>query len=347
MKKVSVIGHFGNGLSLNNGQTIKTKIITDELKKELSGSEVATFDSHGGVLALLKAPFQCLKALRKSKNVLILPAYKGLRVYAPLLKMFRPFYKGRKLHYVVIGGWLPEFVKNKSALKRILRKFDGIYVETSLMKETLKKQGFSNIYVMPNFKNLHVLEENRLVYSAGFPLKLCTFSRVNRKKGIQDAVDAVRKINEESGRIIYSLNIYGGVDKGEEEWFSCLQKQFPVYISYLGVIPPNKSVDVLKDYFALLFPTCYFTEGIPGTILDAYASGVPVIASKWENYQDIIVEGETGLTYSFGDQENLKRILLDVQKEPKRLLDMKNSCLKEATRLNPKEQIKTLLNQLR
>ena len=34
MKKVSVIGHFADGLEYLDGQTIKTKVITNELNKE-------------------------------------------------------------------------------------------------------------------------------------------------------------------------------------------------------------------------------------------------------------------------------------------------------------------------
>ena len=34
MKKIAVIGHFGQGENLLNGQAIKTKIVTLELKKE-------------------------------------------------------------------------------------------------------------------------------------------------------------------------------------------------------------------------------------------------------------------------------------------------------------------------
>jgi hypothetical protein len=57
---------------------------------------------------------------------------------------------------------------------------------------------------------------------------------------------------------------------------------------------------VLKDYFALLFPTHFYTEGIPGTVIDAYAAGIPVISAKWESYSDVIDEGVTGIGYKDG-----------------------------------------------
>ncbi len=46
----------------------------------------------------------------------------------------------------------------------------------------------------------------------------------------------------------------------------------------------------MKKYDLLLFPTKYYTEGIPGTIIDAYFSGLPVLVSRWENHNDILYE---------------------------------------------------------
>ena len=66
---------------------------------------------------------------------------------------------------------------------------------------------------------------------------------------------------------------------------------------------------MLKNYFLLAFPTKFYTEGIPGTILDAYAAGVPVIASKWESFFDVIEEGKTGIGYEFDNQKELEKIL--------------------------------------
>ncbi len=346
MKKVSVIGHFGKGLNLANGQTIKTKTVTSALKKELGDDEVITYDTHGGSITLLKAPFQCLSALKKSKNVIIFPAHNGLRVYAPLLSALRHLYKGRKLHYVVIGGWLSEFLEKRKSLRGSLSKFDGIYVETNTMKRALEGQGFNNVYLMPNFKDLPILEEKDLVYPAGVPFRLVTFSRVNRMKGIEDACRAVKEINEEIGYTACSLDIYGAVDEGEEEWFSSLQKGFPNYIRYKGVVPYGGSVNVLKDYFALLFPTHYFTEGIPGTIVDAYASGLPVIAARWESFSDLVDEGKTGLGYAFGDGNGLKETLLEALHNPKAIIDMRGNCLEKAKGYQPSEALVPLLNGL-
>lgn len=131
--------------------------------------------------------------------------------------------------------------------------FDGIYVETNTMRKALEIQGFNNVYVMPNFKDLNILKESELVYPNTEPYSLCTFSRVMKEKGIEDAVNAVKTVNEHFGRTVYTLDIYGQVDSAQTEWFNELENTFPSYIKYGGLVPFDKSVEVLKNYFALLF----------------------------------------------------------------------------------------------
>lgn len=61
------------------------------------------------------------------------------------------------------------------------------------------------------------------------------------------------------------------------------------------MVPFNQSTEVLKNYDALLFPTYYEGEGFAGTIIDAFAAGLPVIASDWKYNSEIIKQGITGV----------------------------------------------------
>lgn len=344
--KVTVLGHFGEGRNLLNGQTVKTKIVTEELQDQLGQDQVLKLDTHGGWKTLVKAPFQVFQALKKSSHVLIFPAHNGLRVYAPLLSFQKRFFKNRKIHYVVIGGWLPKFLIKRKNLAKILKNFDGIYVETNTMKEELERQGFHNVIVVPNCKKLTVLSEETLVYPSGAPYKLCTFSRVMKEKGIETAVNVIKKVNDTLGYMAYSLDIYGQVDTAQTEWFDNLKKQFPDGVQYCGCVNANQSVETLQPYFALLFPTHFYTEGIPGTIIDAYAAGIPVISAKWESYSDIIDEGKTGIGYDFDNFEQFEQILLAAANNPRMLLDLKINCVRQATDFIPQTALQQLLTRV-
>lgn len=346
MKTVTVIGHFGFGKNCLDGQTIKTKILTKELEKQLGTENVNVLDTHGGKKALPKLFFKTVSALRRSKSIIMLPAHNGIKFFTPLLTFFNRFHK-RKLFYVVIGGWLPKYLKEKKGLQKKLKTFDGIFVETKTMQLELEGMGFKNIFVMPNCKDLKVLSEEELVYPDGEPYKLCTFSRVSKEKGIEDAVKAVMAVNGKIGRVVYKLDIYGQIDKNQTEWFSALQATFPEYIQYCGMVSFDKSVETLKNYFALLFPTYYQGEGFAGTLIDAMASGVPVVASKWKYNSEVVEENKTGYLFDANNIEDLIRILLKIKENSEELFLMKKNCLEQAKNFLPENVIKIFIDKLK
>lgn len=346
MKKAAVIGHFGNGLQSLDGQTIKTKIVTEELCRVYGEENILRLDTHGGIKALLKAVPYMLHSLKSAKNVMILPAQNGLKMFGRLLPLFRKFYPGRKLHYIVIGGWLPRMLESNKGLAGALKRFDHIYAETQTVKRALEEKGFDNVSVMPNCKELTPLSPEALVYPEGAPYRLCTFSRVMEEKGIADAVQAVAAANAYLGETRYTLDIYGQVDSAQTQWFEALKKDFPDCVRYGGTVPFDRSVEVLKGYFALLFPTRFFTEGIPGTIIDAYAAGIPVISARWQSYYDIVDENITGLGYEICKTQELTQRLVDIQGDIDSFLALKKNCLEKSKCFLPGQAIRVILEAL-
>ncbi len=345
MKKVCILGHFGFGETLLNGQTIKTKIVAEELKERLGEEAVLLLDTSGGKKKWLQAPIQAFLALRKAGNVIILPAQNGIRIFAPLLILMRFLFSDRRLHYIVIGGWLPEFLKKRRVLTRVLRRFDYIYVETRTMRQSLSQNRFRNLVLLPNCKALDILECSELSTTEPKPFRFCTFSRVMKEKGIADAVQAVMTVNAEFGRVC-TLDIYGPVEAGAQVWFDHLQKTFPDFITYCGCVPYSQSVERLKNYDMLLFPTRFYTEGIPGTMIDAFAAGLPVLASRWESFEDVIEEGRVGFGYKFGSQEDLIRVIKSCLQHPRQVMAMKQNCLRKAATFLPSVVLSAVVERL-
>lgn len=345
MKKVCVIGHFGIGEELLNGQTIKTKIVTTELECQLGADRVDKIDTHGSAKSYLKLPFQMLYALATCSNIIIFPAHNGVRVISPILSILNRLF-GRCLHYVVIGGWLPELVRDNTFLARHLKRFNGIYVETDTMKKSLEEQGFQNIWVMPNCKELHILTSKELIYADHEPYALCTFSRVMKEKGIGDAAEVVKTVNEKYGRVVYTLDIFGQIDSEQIEWFDKLRKSFPSYIKYRGIVPFDKSTQTLKKYYALLFPTYYEGEGFAGTIIDAMAAGVPVIASDWRYNREIVIDNVTGCLFETKNMERLIRAIESLNSDRENWNRMKINCIELAHNYTVNNVIKVLLKNI-
>lgn len=345
MKKACVLGHFGFGLNLLNGQTIKTKNVTIELEKQFGNNEIIKIDTHGGIKNLPKCLIELIKAFEHCKNIIIFPAHNGVIVFGMLCPILNKIFH-KKIHYVVIGGWLPQYLEDKPLLELQLKKFDGIYVETNKMRRELEKRDFKNINIMPNFKNITPIDITQISTVVEKPYKFCTFSRVMKEKGIQDAIEAIIDINKKEERIVAVLDIYGQIEEGQKEWFEDLMDKCPQYIQYKGMVESSKSVEVLKSYYVLLFPTHFFTEGIPGTIVDAYAAGIPVISSRWESFSDVVDERETGFGYEFGNVNELMKMIKYVLNQPDYIIKMKEKCLEKSFFFLPEKGIRNLLNRL-
>lgn len=345
MKKIGVCGRFSENKNILGGQTIKTKIFTDELIRIFGKEEIGIVDTHEWRKNPIKIFFKSLILHKNSQNIIILPGSRGVKVLPITFSFFNVFFK-RKIHYVAIGGWLPEYLKKNKRIQKYFRKFAGIYVETRTMKKSLNDMGFENVIYLPNFKRLNVIEKDDLVFSKKPPYKLCTFSRVTKEKGIEDAIEAVISINEKFGTTVYKLDIYGQIDNNYKKIFKDIINKTPDYIEYKGYINFNENEAVLKNYFALLFPTYYIGEGFPGTILDAFSAGLPVIATNWKYNKEIIKNNSDGILYDFKDKNRLKIILEDIYKNPDIINEMKINCIERAKQYLPEVVINKFIKNL-
>lgn len=330
MKKIGIIGHFAFGKKMLDGQTLKTKILAEVLQKKLGEDCVSCVDTHGGAKKLFRIIFSIPGLLKKSSDVIMLPAHNGLLVITPVLSFFNKFTK-KNLHYVVIGGWLPEYLGKHKFIAKLLRKnFKGIYVETTVMEKSLLAMGFNNIHILPNYKDIEPMSEEFLTRVEGFPVKLCYFSRVTEMKGIVHAVEVVKELNSDFESNVVTLDIFGQVDDSYKSDFSIMMNDAPEYIVYRGGVDFDKTVETLHRYDLQLFPTMFKTEGIPGSVIESYFAGTPVVASRWNSYCDVVTEGVTGVGFEIGKysdfKEKLQELILDFDK----INEMKRNCIREA-----------------
>lgn len=76
-------------------------------------------------------------------------------------------------------------------------------------------------------------------------------------------------------------------------------------IEYVGKLSRDEVFPFLAAAKALVFPSTWY-EGMPITIIEAFASGLPVIASKIGAMEEMIVPGKNGLHFETGNIEDLK-----------------------------------------
>jgi len=89
-------------------------------------------------------------------------------------------------------------------------------------------------------------------------------------------------------------------------------------IEYLGNLPHNEVIFHLKLASVFLLP-CEWYEGFPHTILEAYACGVPILASRIGTLADVVLDGRTGELFEPGNTSDLAAKIEGMLRDPEKL----------------------------
>lgn len=329
-KRLGIIGHFGGGERHLDGQTVKTKTLHDELVKA-GVTDMVLVDTWLNNSNRPKLLSDSLKCIVRCKKIILIVSRGGLKVFLPMLYWAKRVF-GCEVYLDVIGGNTAELLEKNPVWLRYMAAFNSIWVESKGLGDELRRMGLSNIEVIPNFKNLDIVDPNESEKDSGF--RFCTFSRVMKEKGIADAAHAVAHARSELGREDLFLDIWGPVEDGFKQELGALLKEMP-FVSYKGCVSYDNSVSVVRRENVLLFPTRWEGEGFPGTVVDAFAAGVPVVASDWNANAEIIEHMKTGLIYPNEGFPNLEAAVEWCAIHPEEVERMGSACAHEAKKYLP------------
>jgi glycosyltransferase involved in cell wall biosynthesis len=234
-------------------------------------------------------------------KLVYLPAHNNLKYIFPFIYIICSL-RGINIHYLVVGGWLADYLKNKKLHVYLLKKIKVIFTETDLLKKNLEENyGFKNISKFPNIR-IHN-------FIPSFQHKIDTFkivfmARINKMKGLETIFNLAEYLEKYfSGKRSISIDFYGPIDNNDQEFFlNELTKNRNT--QYLGTLEPDKIYNILERYDIMVLPTQYYTEGFPGSILDAYISGIPVVVTNWKHASEFVDHNETGFIVPFENGEN-------------------------------------------
>jgi glycosyltransferase involved in cell wall biosynthesis len=119
--------------------------------------------------------------------------------------------------------------------------------------------------------------------------------RISVEKGVRTMLEAWRRV------ACLPLKIAGDGPLRSE-----LQREFRelANVEWLGGRPAAEVARLMADARALIFPSLYY-EGMPLTMLEAFAAGTPVIASNLGAMAFMVEHGRNGLRFESGDVDDL------------------------------------------
>lgn len=333
MRKIAIIGHFGGDENFTDGQTVKTVNLYNALST-FTDWKIIKIDTFYKSCRPIFFLWQLIIGLLSTKHIILLVSSNGMKAFFPLLSFLSVAFK-KKIYHDAIGGNLARTVEQHSKYKKYLNSFQVNWVETNTLKAELEEQGIYNVEMIPNFRMAEPLKEERLRAEFSEPLPFCTFSRVIKEKGIEDAISAIQKINESKGREVCRLDIYGPIGENYRERFEEIMEYADSSIQYCGEVPRDDAIETLKNYYAMLFPTHWAGEGNSGAVTECFFAGVPVVATDFRCNSEIITNDYNGCIYPSELAETLEDAICHMIDCKDRMLEIKRNCLETAKNYLP------------
>lgn len=160
------------------------------------------------------------------------------------------------------------------------------------------------IRVKPNF-----LEMPAMTTTAAQPRAGGLFvGRLTAEKGVRVLLDALRYCESVAISVVGTGELEGEVAAaGAATW--------------LGFKPLDEILRLMHAASYLVLPSIWF-ENFPRTIVEAYASSLPVIASRLGALPEIVIDGETGLLFDPNSADDLAKKLRWASEHPAEMLIM-------------------------
>lgn len=140
------------------------------------------------------------------------------------------------------------------------------------------------------------IEVDRFTYHPRAGRYLAFLGRISPEKGIEDAVEIARRAD-------LPLKVAAKVDPTERDYYEAVVK--PLFarggVEFIGEISEEEKSGFLGESIAMLFPIRW-PEPFGLTMIEALASGAPVIARRCGSVEEVIEDGVTGFICDSNDE---------------------------------------------
>jgi glycosyltransferase involved in cell wall biosynthesis len=192
-------------------------------------------------------------------------------------------------------------------------KADAIVVLAAEFEDVIRRWGYKG----PVFRETTTVDEQML---QGFdPLaRICSgetfnvlfLARVEKDKGVYEAVDAVAKLA--TSRVKFLIGGDGGEKVRLEQYVA--EKKYNG-IEVCGYVRGDQKITAYQKADVFLFPS-YYGEGMPNSVLEAMAFGLPVITCPTGGLKDFFEDGKMGFLVPSRDVKAIVAAIKQLKDEP-------------------------------
>lgn len=145
------------------------------------------------------------------------------------------------------------------------------------------------------------------------PVKLVSIGRLVEKKGHVHTLRALARVRRHRPDIMPTLEIVGDGDLEDALKKETLALGLTDVVTFHGGLPHADTLRILNDAAIFVLPSVTSKggdmEGIPVSLMEAMARGLPVISTHHSGIPELVRDGECGFLVPEGDDESLARAI--------------------------------------
>lgn len=257
--------------------------------------------SNGELSSLPIDPVRCVRCLKEESRRYRIPG-----AIAPgFMKSFWALHK-REI------SWMQT---RNDLLMRVLSQVDAIISPSKFLQQVHIQAGVDPMNIRHIRQGIasdgkpvaEPKSEKRDVLALGF------MGQISSHKGVHVLIDAVGRMP----RVPVTVDIFGD-EKRDKRYFESLRRKATgdKRVAFRGHFSGSESLsNVLSSIDVLVVPSINY-ENSPNVILEAFAHGVPVVASRLGGMQELVQHERNGLLFEYGNSTELAVQLQRLVKEP-------------------------------
>ena len=222
--------------------------------------------------------YMLFKSIKKVDIVMINVSSTGAYFLAPVVLFISKIFK-KKFVFRRFAGNCIELYESSSLWKRKLMDYIINYADILLYEPKYLVDYFSKksarVYWFPNSRiKSNIIRDTARPYQK----KFIFLGEVRQGKGVDEILKASESLDE-----TYTIDIYGTMHYDSKYTKDLFNKY--VNVNYRGVLNHDDVYQKLSEYDVLLLPS--YQEGYPGVIIEAFAVGLPIIATNLSSIKEM------------------------------------------------------------
>lgn len=255
----------------------------------------------------LRSYYQFLKISRNAIDIVHIHMSSGMSFYRKMVVFFLSNLKGIKTIIHLHGSEFQAFYEKggrlqKKLIEYVFRHAKGVIALSEAWQEFIYDISKNpNIYIIYNGASKTKFGDKT---DNGGRINISFMGRLGMRKGTYDLLEAFKRLHNDFPQAYLILGGDGEIDKVQK---IVDEEGLANRVQILGWVSGEEKIEVFRKTDIYVLPS--YNEGLPGSILEAMAVGVPIISTPVGGIPEAVINDKNGYLIKPGDVNHLQQAI--------------------------------------